>query len=297
MSTHTDNHAPAGKERDAHTGRETTGHEWDGIKELNTPLPKWWLYTFYACIAFALVYTVLYPAWPSLHSHTKGVLGWTRRDTVKSELDTRQQALAPVKAKLLATPIGDVEKDPELRTYVQAAGHIAFAENCAACHGAGGAGGKGFPNLADDDWLWGGTPEQILQTVTYGVRNSNPDSRVSDMPRFGADGLLTKEQINDVAEYVLSLSNTGTDKAAAGRGAQVFADNCAACHGEKGDGNPDVGAPRLNDAIWLYGGDKATVVQTITYARRGSMPAWSERLDPATVKLLAAYVHTLGGGK
>lgn len=288
---------PTKIEKDSATGRMTTGHEWDGIKELNTPLPKWWLYTFYVCILFAVVYSVLFPSWPSLSSHTDGVLGWTQREELADRLAAEKSRLQPVMAKIEATPIDEIRNSPELMNYVQAAGRVAFADNCAACHGAGGAGTVGFPTLADDDWIWGGKPDQILQTVMFGIRNTNPESRVSDMPRFGVDQMLDAQQIDDVAEYALSLSGAATDPAAVERGTQLYADNCAVCHGEKGEGNPDMGAPRLNDGIWLYGGDKATVVETITYARRGSMPAWSERLDPATVKILAAYVHALGGGQ
>lgn len=288
---------PTKIEKDATTGQDTTGHEWDGIKELNTPLPKWWLYTFYACIVWGVIYTVMFPSWPTLHSHFNGVSGWTRRGEVTAALDAQKAAQAATREKIVAMDIESIRKDPALMGYVQAAGRVAFADNCAACHGAGGAGGKGFPTLADDDWIWGGKPDQILQTITYGIRNTNENSRVSDMPRFGADGLLTKEQIGDVADYVLSLSGTQGNAAAIERGATVFAENCAACHGEKGEGNQDVGAPRLSDGIWLYGGDRKTVVETITYARRGSMPAWIERLDPATVKVLATYVHALGGGQ
>lgn len=289
---------PTKIEKDSVTGTMTTGHEWDGIKELNTPLPKWWLYTFYATIVFGVVYTVLYPAWPTLSAHTRGALGWTQRQELAEKLDQEQQRLAPVMAKIQETDIAAIRENPELMGYVMAAGRVAFADNCAGCHGAGGAGAAGgFPSLADDDWIWGGTPDQILQTVAYGVRNANENSRVNDMPRFGVDQLLEKAQIDDVAEYVLSLSGSGGDAAAAERGSSVYAENCASCHGEKGEGIVDLGGPRLNDGIWLYGGDKASVVHSITYARRGNMPAWSERLDPATVKVLAAYVHALGGGQ
>ncbi len=289
---------PTKIEKDAATGQMTTGHEWDGIKELNTPLPKWWLYTFYATIVFGIVYMVLYPAWPSLSDHTKGALGWTQRGELAQKMEAEQQRLAPIMARIEATDIADIRNDPELMGYVAAAGRVAFADNCAGCHGAGGAGAAGgFPSLADDDWIWGGTPDQILQTVSYGVRNANENSRINDMPRFGVDQLLDRAQIDDVAEYVLAMSGTATDAAAAERGAAVYAENCASCHGEKGEGIVDLGGPRLNDGIWLYGGDKASVVHSITYARRGNMPAWAERLDPATVKVLAAYVHALGGGQ
>lgn len=288
---------PTKIEKDATTGQDTTGHEWDGIKELNTPLPKWWLYTFYACIIWGVIYTVMFPSWPTLSSHFDGLSGWTRRGEVTAALDAQKAGQAATREKIVAMDIESIRKDPALMGYVQAAGRVAFADNCAGCHGAGGAGAKGFPTLADDDWIWGGKPDQILQTITYGIRNTNENSRVSDMPRFGADGLLTKEQISDVADYVLSLSGTQGDAAATERGATVFAENCAACHGEKGEGNQELGAPRLSDGIWLYGGDRKTVVDTITYARRGNMPAWIERLDPATVKVLATYVHALGGGQ
>lgn len=288
---------PTKIEKDATTGTDTTGHEWDGIKELNTPLPKWWLYTFYACIVWGVIYTVLFPSWPTLSGHFGGTSGYSQRAEVAADLAAQKAGQADLREKIVAMDIDSIRKDPALMGYVQAAGRVAFADNCAGCHGAGGAGAVGFPTLADDDWIWGGKPDQILQTVTYGIRNANENSRVSDMPRFGADGLLTKEQIGDVADYVLSLSGTVGKADAIERGAVVFAENCAACHGEKGEGVQDMGGPRLSDGIWLYGGDRKTVVETITYARRGNMPAWIERLDPATVKVLATYVHALGGGQ
>lgn len=287
---------PTKIEKDEATGRETTGHEWDGIKELDTPLPKWWLYTFYSTIAFALVYVVLYPAWPWLSGHSTGLLGYSRRAELAAELAAEKARRAPMEARIAAADIDKIRHDPELMAYVTAAGRVEFEESCSPCHGAGGAGRKGYPSLVDDDWLWGGTPEQILQSVRFGVRNENPDSHVSDMPRFGADKLLTTQQIADAASYVLSLSGEASGVAVT-RGKTVFADNCAACHGAAGEGNPDLGAPNLADKIWLYGGDRASVIESISNARRGSMPAWSERLDPVTVKILAAYVHALGGGK
>lgn len=288
---------PTKIEKDAITGTDTTGHEWDGIKELNTPLPRWWLYTFYACIAWGLAYSVIYPSWPTLSSHFGGTAGWTQRGELAATLAEQRAGQATLRDRIVATDIQDIRQDPTLMSYVQAAGRVAFADNCAGCHGAGGAGAANFPVLADDDWIWGGKPDQILQTVTYGIRNANENSRVSDMPRFGLDGLLTKPQIADVAQHVLSLSGTAGDVAAAERGTAIYAENCAACHGEKGEGNIEMGAPRLSDGIWLYGGDIKSVTETITNARRGNMPAWSERLDPATVKVLATYVHALGGGQ
>jgi cytochrome c oxidase cbb3-type subunit 3 len=282
---------PTKVEKDIVTGTPTTGHEWDGIKELDTPLPKWWLYVFYATIVWSLGYYVLYPAWPSLSSHTPGLLGYSSRVEIREELAAQAAARAPFVERIRTEPLVLEERS------AIAGGRATFLENCAPCHGSGGAGAKGFPSLADDDWLWGGSREAILQTITHGVRNANAESRQSQMPRFGADGILQKDAINDVAEYVLSLSGTGTDKAAAERGKTIFAENCAACHGENGQGMQELGAPNLADQIWLYGGSKADVVESITNARAGSMPAWAGRLDDATIKMLTVYVHSLGGGK
>lgn len=284
-------------EKDLVSGTETTGHEWDGIKELDTPLPKWWLYVFYATIVWSLAYYVLYPSWPTLSGHLSGALGyWTRAELAES-LKAQQDLRAPFVNRIREASLEEIRANPELLNFAIAGGRVMFAENCAACHGAGGAGAKGFPNLADDDWLWGGDLANVHQTIAYGVRNANAESRNSAMPRFGADGVLTREQISDVADYVLSLSGGAVSADAVKRGATLFSENCAACHGEKGEGNVEMGAPRLSDKIWLYGGDKAAVVQTITNSRNGTMPAWSERLDDATVKMLTIYVHTLGGGK
>jgi cytochrome c oxidase cbb3-type subunit 3 len=288
---------PTKVEKDAISGKDTTGHEWDGIKELDTPLPKWWLYVFYACIAWAAVYSVFYPSWPTLSTHFRGLLGYTARANVTQELAAQAAERAPFLRRIQSTPLAQIESDPNLLSFAMTGGRAVFSDNCVPCHGPGGGGGKGFPNLADDDWLWGGTLDAVHQTIAYGVRNANDKSRQSQMPRFGADGILKPEQIDDVAEYVMSLSGTSTDAAAAARGAPIFAENCAVCHGPKGQGNQEVGAPNLSDKIWLYGGDKATIVQTITYARNGNMPAWSERFDDTTIKMLTIYVHSLGGGR
>lgn len=288
---------PTKIEKDAITGTETTGHEWDGIKELDTPLPRWWLNVFYATIAFAVVYSLLFPSWPWVNGYFHGLLGYSTRVSIEKTMADAAAAKAPMIDKIKATSLQDIEKNPDLLNFAIGGGKAVFADNCAACHGPGGGGNKGIPNLADDDWLWGGTLDQIYQTVSFGIRNTNPKSRQSAMPRFGADQILKPEQINDVAEYVLSLTGKSTDAAAAQRGSQVFADNCVACHGDKGQGNIEMGAKQLNNGIWLYGGDKATIVETITYARNSSMPAWSERFDDPTIKMLAVYVHSLGGGK
>jgi cytochrome c oxidase cbb3-type subunit III len=288
---------PTKIEKDLVTGTDTTGHEWDGIKELDTPLPKWWLYVFYATIVWSLGYYVLYPAWPSLSSHTSGLLGYSSRIEIRDRLAAQTAERAPFVERINATSLEEIEKQPDLFNFAIGGGRAVFAENCVPCHGAGGAGAKGFPSLADDEWLWGGTREAIWQTIRHGIRNANSDSRQSQMPRFGVEGILKPAEIADVAEYVMSLSGASKDAAAAARGAPLFAENCASCHGEQGEGNQEVGSPSLTDRIWLYGGDKASIVQSIRAARNGSMPAWSERLDDATLKMLTIYVHSLGGGK
>ena len=287
------------EERDPVTGQTTTGHEWDGIKELNTPLPRWWLYVFYASILFSVVYWVLFPAIPGISGYTHGLLGYNQRaalDAVMASVTAGRQAYV---GRIEQASLDQIQSDPDLLNFALTGGRAAFNENCAACHALGGAGRPGgFPTLADDDWLWGGKPDQILQTIRHGIRNADPDTRVSEMPAFGRDQILDAGQIGDVAEYVLSLSGRATDAAAVGRGTQVFADNCAACHGETGQGNPELGAPNLADAIWLRGsGTKAEIVAQVTQPKMGVMPTWQGRLDEATLRMLATYVHSLGGGQ
>ncbi|MGE0154884.1 MAG: cytochrome-c oxidase, cbb3-type subunit III [Reyranellaceae bacterium] len=288
---------PTKIEKDAISGRDTTGHEWDGIKELDSPLPKWWLYIFYATIVFSVIYTVLYPAWPGLTGYTQGMLGFSQRDEAAASVQAGVAQRAPMMRKIDAASLEQIRKDPEMLGFALNGGRVIFADNCATCHGAGGAGRPAFPVLADDDWLWGGRIEDIHQTIAYGVRNAHDKSRQSLMPRFGADGMLTPAQIDEVAEYVLSLNGRAANKDAAARGEKVFAENCVACHLEGGKGNADLGAKNLTNGIWLYGGDKAAIVKMVWFSRGGSMPAWAERFDPATLKMLAVYVHALGGGQ
>ena len=286
------------REIDAVSGTATTGHEWDGIKELNTPLPRWWLLTFYACIIWAIGYWVVYPAWPTISGYTTGMLHYSSRANVAVDLADLEKIRGEKMVVLASAPIADIEKDPALLALARARGKAAFGDNCAPCHGTGAAGSKGFPNLNDDDWLWGGKLDQILQTIQHGVRSGDPKAHEGAMLAFGQQGILKPAEIVTVANYVRSLSGlptaAGYDKAA---GAKIFADNCAACHGADGKGNQDLGAPNLTDKIWLYGGDEATIIETVTNGRGGVMPAWSARLDGATVKALAVYVHTLGGGQ
>ncbi|MGO9356425.1 MAG: cytochrome-c oxidase, cbb3-type subunit III [Xanthobacteraceae bacterium] len=286
------------KEIDAVSGTVTTGHEWDGIKELNTPLPRWWVWTFYATIIWAIGYWVVYPAWPTLSGYTTGMLHYSSRADVAVELAGLEKLRGEKMVALGTAPLADIEKDPALLALARARGKAAFGDNCAPCHGTGAAGSKGFPNLNDDDWLWGGKLDQILQTIQHGVRSGDPKAHEGAMLAFGQQGILKPAEIVTVANYVRSLAGlptaAGYDKAA---GAKIFADNCVACHGADGKGNQELGSKNLTDKIWLYGGDEATLVETITNGRGGVMPAWAARLDAPTIKALAVYVHTLGGGQ
>jgi cytochrome c oxidase cbb3-type subunit 3 len=286
------------KRIDEATQTETMGHEWDGIEELNTPLPRWWLYTFYACIAFAVGYAVVYPSVPLLHEATHGTAGWTSRSSYAAEMKAEAAQRAPVLAALAKTPIEDLPKNPDLMRQAVAGGRAAFKVNCVQCHGAGAAGSVGYPNLNDDDWLWGGSLTEIQKTLTHGIRYPGDDqTRTSLMPSFGHDKILTPAQVQDVASYVRSLSGLEPKGAAAQRGGELFAVNCVACHGPDAKGGRQFGAPNLTDRIWLYGGSHEQVVGSVTNAHAGVMPAWGQRLDPVTIKMLAAYVHSLGGGE
>mgnify|MGYP003382271118 CR=1 FL=1 len=291
-------------ERDEISGTDTTGHEWDGIKELNTPLPKWWLYTFYACVIWALGYTVFYPAWPMISGATPGVLGYSSRAELVKTVDVAKAAQKENLDKIAAASVEDILKDEKLLAFARAGGAAAFKVNCVQCHGAGAAGSVGYPNLNDDDWLWGGQPEQIHTTLKNGIRYvQNADTRVMDMPVFGPDpangnaAVLKPEEIASVANFVMTLSGGEADAAKAAAGKELYATNCASCHGDTGLGNKDMGAPNLTDKIWLYGGKIENVEAQISKPRMGVMPAWSARLDEATIKQLAVYVHALGGGE
>ncbi len=288
------NERPEGRRIDQPTGTETVGHEWDGIEELDTPMPRWWLWAFYASILFAVGYVALYPAWPMLHRGTEGALGWTSRGELAREVAQQRAGTAPMLNAIAATPIEKLADNGTLMRAAVAGGRAAFKVNCVQCHGAGAAGSKGYPNLNDDDWLWGGDLTTIQTTITDGARDpADSQSRMSQMPAFGT-GILTAEQIGQVADHVLSLSGKARDNVT---GAQLFEQNCAVCHGPAGKGNRAVGAPNLSDAIWLYGGTKADVMAQVTNPRHGTMPAWGHRLDPVTIKMLTAYVHSLGGGE
>ncbi|SEN64348.1 cytochrome c oxidase cbb3-type subunit 3 [Gemmobacter aquatilis] len=281
----------------------TTGHEWDGIREYDNPMPRWWLYTFYLCIIWGIGYTFFYPAWPLVSSATQGLWGTEvagdTRLAVAAEIKRFDDANGPMKAKLVATDLTQITADPELDGYAKSAGAATFKTFCAQCHGAGAAGqAGGYPNLLDDDWLWGGDIEAIHTTITHGIRNTtDADARYSQMPAFGTDGLLEPAQIGEVVEYVLQISGQEHDATLAAAGATVFTDNCAACHMEDGSGDRAQGAPKLTDAVWLYGGDRATITETVTKARFGVMPNWNARLSEDQIRAVAVYVHGLGGGE
>lgn len=284
------------KEVDKVTGVETTGHEWDGLKELNNPLPRWWLWVFFICVIWSCWYFVVYPSWPVPGGATEGSSGYTQF----KELRESQNEIIARQARYLerfeGASFDDIMNDEELYAFAIAGGSSAFKDNCATCHGTGAAGAKGYPNLNDDDWLWGGKLENIHQTINYGIRADNLDTRVSQMPAFGKDELLKREEIDAVVDYVLSLSGH-KKKDSYDLGVKIFQEQCASCHGEKGKGMREFGAPNLTDKIWLYGGDRATVFKTVYYARAGMMPAWGERLDENTIKQLTVYLHQLGGGE
>ncbi|TPJ38800.1 cytochrome-c oxidase, cbb3-type subunit III [Mesorhizobium sp. B2-3-13] len=278
------------------SGVSTTGHEWDGIRELNNPLPRWWVITFYITIVWAIGYTIAYPAWPMLSSATKGVLGYSSRNEVKNELAAADAAKDKYVAAVQSKSVSEILANDTLREFAVAAGGAAFKVNCTQCHGSGAAGSKGFPNLNDDDWLWGGKPDQIQQTITHGIRFvPDADTRVSEMPAFAE--VLTAEQIAQVSTFVASLSGSVENSALIAPGAKVFAESCAACHGDNAKGNREVGAPDLTDAIWLYGSGESAIAAQVRAPRQGVMPAWGARLGETKVKELAVYIHSLGGGE
>jgi len=286
------------KEIDQISGVETTGHEWDGLKELNNPLPRWWLYLFYASIAWAVVYWVLYPSWPLITSYSAGVLGANQRTEAIAAFEAGVAGRSEFADKIVATSLDDIAQDQELLQFALANGQAAFGDNCAPCHGSGGTGAEGYPNLQDDTWLWGGTLDEIHTTLLYGARSGNDDGHIGDMPAFGRDELLTREEIDQVANFVASKAGLetedGVDLAA---GQTLYEDNCAACHGDVLEGIQEVGAPSLMSANYLYGKSLDRIKAQVTNPRNGVMPAWVDRLDPATIKSLTVYVHSFGGGQ
>ena len=277
---------------------ETTGHSWDGIEEFNNPLPRWWVWVFYLTIIWGIGYSIAYPAWPGIKSSTAGLIGFSTRAQVAEEIAKVDAANAAINERLAAAELSEIKGDSELNGYANSAGAAVFRTWCAQCHGAGAAGAKGYPNLLDDDWLWGGDIEAIHATISHGIRNEeDDDARYSEMPAFGRDELLEPEQIDQVVNYVMSLSGQAQDASMVDAGAVVFEENCAACHMEDGTGDRAQGAPNLTDAIWLFGGDFDTIRDSVHNSRFGVMPPWAGRLSEAEVRAVATYVHQLGGGE
>lgn len=275
---------------------ETTGHSWDGIEEYNNPLPMWWLWVFVACIVFSAGYVIYYPMWPGVKSVSEE---YSRADLMKT-MEQARAAKAPLDAAITAHSPEQINGDADMKRYAIESGRALFAVNCIQCHGAGGAGAKGYPNLLDDEWLYGGTLAEIVTTITHGIRSGDdPSTRdVGSMLAFGRDELLTQEQIGDVINYVKTLAYGYKGNESSARGATVFAENCASCHGDQGQGMREMGAPPLNNPIWLYGGDSATLHETLHNGRAGVMPSFSKRgLSETDIKKLAVYVHSLGGGE
>ncbi len=285
------------KEIDEVSGTQTTGHEWDGIKELDTPMPRWWLGILYATIVWAIGYWIVYPAWPGFSSYTHGVLDHSQRDEVTANVAALKAARAGREQALANASLADIQKNPDLLQFAMAEGKTAFGDNCAPCHGAGGQGAHGYPNLNDDVWLWGGKLTDIEHTITVGVRSTSVDTRQSQMPAFGRDAILKPAQVDDLTEYVMHLSGRAADVRAVRRATPLFADNCATCHGPGGKGNRAMGAPNLTDNEWEYGALRDDIKDQIWNGHGGVMPTWGGRLSPEEIKALAVYVHNLGGGE
>ncbi|MBX6323646.1 MAG: cytochrome-c oxidase, cbb3-type subunit III [Rhodospirillaceae bacterium] len=284
-------------ERDPYTGHATTGHEWDGIRELNTAVPRpVWVFLIAAAL-FSVVYWVLMPAWPLGRTYTRGLLGADARRDVVASLQRAALARSDWTARVAAGDFAAVAADEALMARVRETGHALFGDNCAACHGVDAAGGPGFPSLIDGTWLWGGAPDTVFETIRVGVNAEHPETRVSQMPAFGRDGMLDRQAILDVVAYVRSLSQPGiaagpeSDRVAAGR--EVFAANCTACHGEDARGSDETGAPDLTDTFWLYGGDEESIYRTVYGGRQGHMPSWEGRLSDLDRRTLTLYVLDL----
>ncbi|WP_136649264.1 cytochrome-c oxidase, cbb3-type subunit III [Paracoccus aeridis] len=281
------------RKRDPLTGHETTGHEWDGITELNTRVPRSiWFFVFVTHL-WALILWFLLPTWPLITTYTKGILGIDQRDEVQESIVVANAARADWTDRVDALPVADILGDGELMARVTNTAHQLFGDNCAGCHGTAATGGPGFPSLADDDWLWGGDPDTMMETLRVGVNAGHPDTRVSQMLAFGRDGILGREEIRTVVDYVRSLSGAAIPAERAAAGAEIYAANCASCHGEDGRGSTELGAPNLTDDIWIYGGDAASLFTTVHDGRQGWMPTWEGRLTETERKILTVYLQDI----
>ena len=278
---------------------QTTGHDWDGVQEYNVPTPRWWLIVWIICIIWAFIYWIFYPAWPTKSGNSKGILNWSKQ----SELANAQKEIQAKKNVYLQrfekSSFAEIKQDPNLLEFALNGGRAAFKENCAPCHGTGAGGGKGFPNLNDDNWIWGGKIDDIYTTIKYGVRSPHKNTRVAQMPAFGYSKLLDKKDIDAVADYVAALPNKTIDLEilAKTKGADIFKNNCASCHGFDAKGNQTIGATNLTIKSKLYGSSREEIIYTINYARLGAMPYFIGRLDDNTIRELTIYIHSLGGGQ
>jgi len=284
------------KDRDPLTGHQTTGHEWNGITELNTRVPRAvWFFVIVTHI-WALVVWILLPAWPLVTTYTKGILGLDQREEVADKIIAANVARADWADRIATLPADDILDDPELMVRVTSTANQLFGDNCAGCHGRNAAGGPGFPSLVDAAWLWGGDADTIMETLRVGINSTHPDTRWAQMPAFGRDGLLPREDIRTVVDYTQSLSGTEAPSAVIAAGAEIFTNNCASCHGENGAGILDLGAPNLTDDFWIYGGDDASMFDTIWHGRQGWMPAWEDRMTETERKILTVHIQQLGRG-
>jgi cytochrome c oxidase cbb3-type subunit 3 len=284
------------RERDPLTGHETTGHEWDGITELNTRVPRaiWWAIGI--THVWALIIWILMPTWPLINTYTKGILGLDQKEQVEEKVRAMRLARADWVDAIEQRSFDEIRADPRLMEIVAQTGPVLFTDNCSGCHGAEAQGGPGFPSLADLDWLWGGDEDTIMETLRVGINSPHPETRVSQMMAFGSDGVLSRDDIRTVIDYVVSLSGGGeADPERLAAGETLFVDNCSACHGEDAKGIREMGAPDLTDDIWLYGGDTDALFHTVHDGRQGWMPAWEGRMSLADRKIMTLYLQQLAG--
>ena len=282
------------EERDPYTGYLTTGHEWNGIKELNTPVPRVVIFFLIITALYSVVYWILMPAWPLGVSYTKGLLGIDQRDVVAGQIKRADEERSVWTKRIEAESFEQILADPKLMTVVRQTGSTLFGDNCSGCHGRTAEGGLGFPALVSSTWLWGGSPEAIAETIRVGINSPHKDTRVSQMMAFGRDGILKRDEVNNVVDFVRSLSDPSVAKTVAAAkldaGKALFAANCVSCHGDNAKGNPELGAPDLTDKFWIYGGDAQSVFTSVWGGRQGHMPSWDGRLSPVDQKILTLYL-------
>lgn len=284
------------KVRDPYTGQMTTGHEWNGIAELNAYVPKVVWYCYAITIIYSLIAWVLLPTWPLFSTYTTGILGADQRVLVEEQVAEAEAQRADWETQMETLSIEEIHANPELSAIVARTAPTIFGDNCEACHGATAEGGPGYPNLVDKAWLWGGDEEAIMETLRVGINSPHEDTRFSEMMAYGRDGLLSRDELRTLVAHVRTISHqeTSATPEVLAEGEELFATNCASCHGDDGTGMIDVGAPNLTDGFWIYGGDEASIYKTLVNGRKGWMPAWESRLSEAERKMLTAYIIGLG---